>query len=81
MNQPGLFDPPTVAAEALASLRATVAGLTRAIKVYEADLDAINEAAEALAAAIGDDHNSDTVEIIKDATQRLLPPIGDMEQK
>jgi len=70
-SQPGLFDAPPVDDEALASLRATVAGLTRAIKVYEADLDAINEAAEALAEVIGDDHDSDTVAIIRDATQRL----------
>ena len=70
-SQPGLFDPPAVDDEALASLRATVAGLTRALKVYEADLDAINAAAEVLAKVIGNDHDSDTVEIIRDATQRL----------
>jgi hypothetical protein len=81
MDQPGLFDSPAVDDEALASLRATVAGLTRALRRCEADLDAINEAAEALARVIGNDHDSDTVAIIKDATQRLLSPIGDMEQK
>jgi len=70
-SQPGLFDPPAVDDEALASLRATVAGLTRALRRYEDDLDAINAAAEALAKVIGDDHDSDTVEIIRDATQRL----------
>ena len=70
-SQPGLFDAPAVDDEALASLRATVAGLTRALKVYEADLDAINAAAEVLAKVIGNDHDSDTVEIIRDATRRL----------
>ena len=69
-SQPGLFDAPAADDEVLVSLRATIAGLTRALKSYEADLDAINAAAEKLAKAIGNDHG-DTVEIIKDATQRL----------
>lgn len=69
--QPGLFDAPAADDEVLVSLRATIAGLTRALKSYEDDLDAINAAAEALAKVIGNDHDSDTVEIIRDATQRL----------
>jgi hypothetical protein len=69
-SQPGLFDAPKVDDEVVASLRATIAGLTRSLKRYEDDLDAINAAAEKLAKAIGNDHG-DTVEIIKNATQQL----------